>query len=168
MELREENPSDWWEVEALYDLCFAPGREALSSYRLREGVAPVASLCMVLRDQDSLAAAVRYWPVRVAGQRVLLLGPIAVHPTRQGEGLGGHLIAESLRRARALGWARVLLVGDAPYYERFGFRRLQGVRMPPPTNPDRVLGFELTPGAWEGITGDVVRDGAEIGKTSQK
>lgn len=160
MELREENPSDWWEVEALYDLCFAPGREALSSYRLREGVAPVAALCMVLRDQGILAAAVRYWPVRVAGRRVLLLGPIAVHPTRQGEGLGGHLIGESLRRARALGWARVLLVGDEPYYGRFGFRRLQGVRMPPPTNPDRVLGVELTPGAWKGVTGDVVKDGA--------
>ena len=46
-----------------------------------------------------------------------------------------------------------MLVGDAPYYARFGFRRLEGVEMPPPTNPDRVLGLELKAGAWKGVTG---------------
>ena len=82
MELAIEKPDDWWEVEALYDLCFAPGREALSSYRLRDGVEPVAGLCMVARDEaDVLAAAIRYWPVRVGDAQALLLGPIAVHPT---------------------------------------------------------------------------------------
>lgn len=154
--LEEETAGDWWEVEALLDTCFAPGRTALSSYRLRDGVPTVASLCHVLRDEDgTLAAAIRYWPVRVAGQPVLLLGPVAVHPTRQGEGLGGLLIHETLAEARRIGWLRVLLVGDAPYYGRFGFRKLEHVVMPPPTNPDRVLGFELVPGAWEGVAGVV-------------
>ena len=148
----QEQPGDHWEVEALYDLCFAPGREALSSYRLREGVPPVAELCMIARDPDDiLAGAIRYWPVRVGGRRALLLGPVAVHPTRQGEGLGGLLMQESLARAWALGWPRVLLVGDAPYYSRFGFSRLDGVQMPPPTNPDRVLGI----GDWDGVAGPV-------------
>ncbi len=156
--LEEETEADWWEVEALYDLCFAPGRTALSSYRLREGVPTIASLCLVLRDADgTLAAAIRHWPAKVAGRDILLLGPIAVHPTRQGEGLGALLITESLARARGLGWARVLLVGDAPYYRRFGFSRLEGVVMPPPTNPDRVLGIELRDGAWEGVAGEVTR-----------
>jgi predicted N-acetyltransferase YhbS len=156
--LAEETPEDWWEVEALYDLCFAPGREALSSYRLRDGVAPVAGLCLLMRDEHGVVvAAIRHWPVRVGGAPVLLLGPVAVHPTRQGEGLGGFLIRESLARARALGWTRVLLVGDEPYYRRFGFTRREGVVMPPPTNPDRVLGFDLVDGAWTGITGEVTR-----------
>lgn len=160
MELYRESQADWWEVEALYDLCFAPGREALSSYRLRDGVAPVEPLCLLLRDGPVLAAAIRYWPVRVAGHSALLLGPVAVHPTRQGEGLGAWLMRESLARARELGWERVILVGDAPYYGRFGFSRLDGVHMPPPTNPDRVLGRALVPGAWDRITGDVSRDHA--------
>lgn len=159
VELAEETPGDVWEVEALYDLCFAPGREALSSYRLRTGVAPVAALCLTLRDGGGVAAAIRHWPVRVGAWPALLLGPVAVHPTRQGEGLGGWLIAEALARARALGWDRVLLVGDAPYYARFGFARLEGVEMPPPTNPDRVLGMALTPGAWDGVAGPVTRAG---------
>lgn len=154
--LEQETEADWWEVEALLDLCFAPGRTALSSYRLRDGVPMVAPLCLILRDDEgTLAAAIRYWPVQVAGQDVLLLGPVAVHPTRQGEGLGGLLINESLAEARRLGWARVMLVGDAPYYRRFGFRKLEGVVMPPPTNPDRVLGLELVAGAWTNVAGPV-------------
>ena len=152
--LEEEIEADWWEVEALYDLCFSPGRTALSSYRLRDGVPTVAALCLTLRaDDGTLAAAIRYWPVEVGGEDALLLGPIAVHPTRQGEGLGGMLIDESLAEARRLGWERVLLVGDAPYYRRFGFQRLDGIAMPPPTNPDRVLGLALKAGAWDGVAG---------------
>ncbi|SDD23084.1 Predicted N-acetyltransferase YhbS [Paracoccus isoporae] len=157
MDVSTEQPEDWHEVELLMDLCFAPGRTALSSYRLREDVAPVRDLCLVLRESGVLRAAIRYWPVRVADHLVLLLGPIAVHPTAQGEGLGGWLMQESLSRARDAGWERVMLVGDAPYYSRFGFARLDGVEMPPPTNPDRVLGLELRDGAWVDITGPVSR-----------
>jgi len=154
--LEQETPEDGWEVEALYDLCFAPGREALSSYRFRDGVAPVHSLCLVARDEHGiLASVIRYWPVRVAGQAVRLLGPVAVHPTRQGEGLGALVIMESLTRATALGWARTILVGDAPYYGRFGFSLLPRVVMPPPTNPARVLGRALQPDAWQGVAGPV-------------
>ncbi len=150
--LAEEGPDDWWEAEALYDLCFAPGREALSSYRLRDDVDPIAGLCLTARDDlNILAGAIRYWPVYVGDHATLLLGPVAVHPTRQGEGLGALLIEESLSRAE--GWTRVMLVGDAPYYGRFGFHKLNGVEMPPPTNPDRVLGRELVPGAWDGVHG---------------
>ena len=156
----KETPDDRAEVEYLYDLAFAPGRTALSSYRLREGVDPVTDLSLIARDDyDALGGAIRYWPVRIGdrGHPALLLGPVAVHPTRQGEGLGGLLIRESLAEARRLGFQRVMLVGDAPYYRRFGFERLAGVEMPPPTNPDRVLGLELRPGAWQGVHGLVER-----------
>jgi predicted N-acetyltransferase YhbS len=154
----QESADDWWEVEALYDLCFAPGREMLSSYRLRNGVPPVEALCWVARDPDgTLVGAIRNWPVRVGGKWALLLGPVAVHPTRQGEGIGAALIARALREAEEDRWSRVLLVGDAPYYQRFGFRKLTGVEMPPPTNPDRVLGLELRRGAWIGVRGQVRR-----------
>lgn len=156
--MHPELASDWWEVEALFDLCFAPGRTALSSYRLREDVPPVAGLSTVARDgQGILAGAIRYWPVRIGAARSLLLGPVAVHPTHQGEGLGALLIQGTLQKAAETGWERVMLVGDAPYYSRFGFERLDDVHMPPPTNPDRVLGRALIDDAWLGICGDVTR-----------
>ena len=157
-----EKPDDGAEVEFLFDLAFAPGRTALSSYRLRDGVGAVAELSLVARDEyDVIGGAIRYWPVRVgeAGAAALLLGPVAVHPTRQGEGLGALLIAESLERAREKGWTRVILVGDEPYYRRFGFSRetARGLDYPPPTNPDRLLARELAPGAFDGVEGMVRR-----------
>lgn len=153
-----ETPEDKWEVEALYDLSFAPGREALSSYRLREGVSPVAELCLVARDADGiLAAAIRFWPVALGEDSLpaLLLGPIAVHPTRQGEGLGGQMMRTALSKATEIGWERVILIGDAPYYQRFGFEKQTGLRFPPPVNPERLLGKELVAGSLAGLTGAV-------------
>ncbi|MEC9432446.1 MAG: N-acetyltransferase [Pseudomonadota bacterium] len=157
-----ERPQDEPEVEWLYDTCFAPGRTALSSYRLRDGVAPVAGLCVLARDEyDAVVGAIRYWPVRIgeAGTPALLLGPVAVHHTRQGEGLAATLINMTLDTAAGLGWTRVALVGDEPYYRRFGFTRElgAGLTFPPPTNPARVLGRELAPGGWDGVAGDVRR-----------
>lgn len=157
-----ERVVDGPEVEWLYDTCFAPGRTALSSYRLRDGVEPVKDLCRLARDEyDAVAGAIRYWPVRIGerGDEALLLGPVAVHPTRQGEGLAALLIGLTLERAAELGWGRVALVGDEPYYRRFGFTREfgEGLEMPPPTNPARVLARELIPGAWDGVAGEVRR-----------
>jgi predicted N-acetyltransferase YhbS len=158
--LLPETPDDGPEVEALFDLAFAPGRTALSSYRLREGVAPAAGLCLVARDGEGvLAGAIRYWPVAIGPKAVsgLLLGPVAVHPTRQGEGIGAALVAESLDRAVASGWARVILVGDEPYYGRFGFTRAaaRSLTFPPPVNPDRLLARPLRPGAFDDVGGAV-------------
>ncbi len=156
--LAREVPADFWEVEALYDLTFAPGRTALSSYRLRDGVDPLPDLCLTAKDPDGiLAGVVRCWPVKIGTAPTVLLGPIAVHPTRQGEGIAALLMMNCIDAARLAGWARVLLVGDFSYYGRFGFTRLENVVMPPPTNPARVLGLALISGAWDGITGDVLR-----------
>ncbi|PZQ52171.1 MAG: GNAT family N-acetyltransferase [Rhodovulum sulfidophilum] len=156
----KETPNDFAEVEYLYDLAFAPGRTALSSYRLRAGVDPVADLCLIARDDfDAVSGAIRYWPCRIgaAGHAALLLGPVAVHPTRQGEGLGAILMNESLRRAFDLGWTRIVLMGDEPYYSRFGFRRdlAREIDYPPPYNPDRLLARALVPGAFRGVSGMV-------------
>lgn len=158
--LLPETQADEDEVEALFDLCFAPGRTALSSYRLRDGVPPVAGLCRIARDEyDALVGAIRYWPVRIgaAGHPALLLGPVAVHPTRQGEGLGALLVRDTLARAAREGWSRVVLVGDEPYYRRFGFTRAaaRALDYPPPTNPARLLARELVPGALAGVSGMV-------------
>lgn len=159
--LSEEKTDDWWEVEALLDNAFGPGRTGLSSYRLREGVDPVHSLCLVARDPlEIVSGAIRYWPIRVGStpNPSLLLGPVAVHPTRQGEGLGALLIGESLERAQGLGWEHVVLVGDEPYYKRFGFTReaARAIRFPPPTNDNRVLARCLGGANSDDLAGEVM------------
>lgn len=160
--LMRERPSDAAEVEWLLDLAFAPGRTALSSYRLREGVPPVADLCSVIRDEyEALAGCIRYWPVRIgeAGHPALLLGPVAVHPTRQGEGIGALLMRDTLAEATAHGWERVVLIGDLPYYARFGFTReaVVGLDFPSPYNRNRLLGKPLVPDAFAFCSGMVRR-----------
>lgn len=158
--IEEETPADAWEIEALLDTAFAPGRTGLSSYRLREGVEPVASLCLTARDDDelrTLAGTIRFWPVRIGQWPSLLLGPVAAHPTRQGEGIGAALMLAGLERARDTGWERCVLVGDEPYYARFGFRRDGGLIFPPPTNPNRVLSQALVPDGMQGVTGAITR-----------
>lgn len=156
--LSSETENDVHEVEYLFDLAFAPGRGALSSYRLRDEVPPVSQLCMVARDAyQSLAGAIRYWPVLIGSDAALLLGPVAVHPTHQGEGLGAGLVAQSLERARLAGWTRVILIGDEPYYRKFGFSRecAKGLEFPAPTNPDRILARALEADAFLDVSGMV-------------
>jgi predicted N-acetyltransferase YhbS len=157
-----ETPDDSFEVEMLLDLAFAPGRTALSSYQLREGVAPIAELSTIIRDEyDSVVGVIRYWPILIgdAGDPALLLGPIATHPTRQGEGLGALLMMETLERARARGWRRVVLVGDEPYYRRFGFTREMAVALafPKPVNLKRLLAKELVAGSMLAVSGMISR-----------
>lgn len=152
-----ESAADGDEVERLLDLAFAPGRAALSSYRLRGDRPPIRALCLCARDDFGvIVGAIRYWPIQIetpsGAAPTLLLGPLAVHPTRQGEGLGAQLMFESLDEARRLGWRRVLLIGDAPYYARFGFARAE-IEAPPPTNPERVLAKALVAGGLDGIVG---------------
>jgi len=154
----QEKSEDWWEVENLFDLSFAPGRTGLSSYRLREGNAPVEALCYVARDATgALVGAVRVYPILIGEKEdaALLLGPIAVHPTVQGEGVGGDLMQKCLSVAAEIGWERVVLVGDAPYYSRFGFEKAQNLVFPPPINVDRLLCLALRKDAFSDVYGDI-------------
>lgn len=166
----QETPDDLWEVEALYDLSFAPGRFALSSYQLRDGVEKVGALCMIARDDfDVIVGAIRYWPIMAGSHPALLLGPIAIHPIRQGEGIGAALMAASLDKARAIGWKRVILVGDPPYYSKFGFEPIADrVAFPEPVNPARVLGLALLDGGMDGVEGRVTKwpEGREVSGVS--
>jgi predicted N-acetyltransferase YhbS len=157
-----ETPDDTYEVEMLLDLAFAPGRTALSSYQLREGVEPIRELSRIVRDEfDAVVGSIRYWPIRIgdSGDPALLLGPVAIHPTRQGEGLGALLIGDTLDHAAELGWERVILVGDAPYYQRFGFSRRLTVALdfPKPVNLERLLAKELVEGSMSKVSGIVRR-----------
>lgn len=163
MEFLIEKSTDSDEVEHLFDLCFAPGRQGLSSYQLRDGVEPVRELSMICRDETGgLIGAIRYWPVQAGTDQLLLLGPVAVHPIAQGEGIAAILIRRTLDMAAALDWERVILVGDAPYYRRFGFERQHTSRLtfPPPTNPERFLGRPLVDGAFDNVSGLIQKSGS--------
>lgn len=149
-QIRATAPTDRSAVEALLDRSFGPDRHLRTAYRLREA----ASLCRALQrvaigPDGMLLATIEFWHVQLAmahgAQEALLLGPIAVEPARRGEGIGVALIEDGIARARALGHALIMLVGDLDYYARFGFSNAQtaGWRLPGPVEQERVLALPL-------------------------
>ncbi|MCP5367103.1 MAG: N-acetyltransferase [Hyphomicrobiales bacterium] len=161
--LTPQQTDDAAAVSALLDRAFGPGRKAKTSYTFRRGLAPVHGLSFVAREHGVVVGTIRYWPVRVAGDGAavpaLLLGPVAVEPVRQGEGMGVELIRHTLRLAAAAGHRVVLLVGDADYYGRFGFEPAAPLGIAMPGQPDRLMVRELVPGALDGLRGTVVHWG---------
>ena len=155
-----ERPEHAIAVETLADLAFGPDRLRKTTYRLREGVEPVNPLSLVVLDGVHLLGTIRYWPVKIPGvSSALLLGPIAIHPDHQGCGIGSALMTTSLQKAKDLGWDAVILVGDEPYYRRFGFRRelAQNLSLPGPVDQERLLGLEFTDGALKNANGLIER-----------
>ena len=162
IEIFEELQSDIPEVEELLDLTFGPGRNALSSYRFRTGIYPVSKLCLTMRDEyQVLVGVIRFWPILIGSKRSpgLLLGPLGIHPTRQGEGLGEVLISTGLTKAKELGWVRVVLVGDIAYYGRFGFSNslMRGIYINDKASSERLLGAELVDGSMSSLSGPLLR-----------
>lgn len=149
-QIRATAPSDRSAIEALLDRCFGPDRHLRTAYRLRDAASPCRALQRVATGPDgSLLATIEFWHVRLlvahGTLEALLLGPIAVEPMRRGEGIGVALIEDGIARARALGHALVMLVGDFDYYARFGFsnEHTSGWRLPGPVEQARVLALPL-------------------------
>jgi len=161
--IREETFRDADAREALLDACFGPSRFQKTSERLREGRIPAEGLALVVEQDGRLVGTVRLWHVSAGPNRpALLLGPLAVDPALQGLGLGAKLMREALRRAARGGHKAVLLVGDAPYYERFGFsaQGTAALSLPGPYARERFLALELDPGSLQGAQGLVSATGA--------
>jgi predicted N-acetyltransferase YhbS len=146
IEIANERPADAAAIETLLDKAFGPGRLAKSSYSYRKRISRIWPLCLVARDGDEIVGTIRYWPIAIgpAGAPALLLGPVAVRADLQSTGVGGLLMRASLARATAAGHRLVVLVGDEPYYGRFGFRPAAewGVSMER-ENQARVLALPL-------------------------
>ena len=138
---------------------FGPGRFARSAYRLREGAEPDYALSFVAHVGTLLVGANRMTAIDCGGHSARLLGPLTVEPAFHKRGIGAALVTRSLEAARAAGHRLVLLVGDAPYYNRFGFKVVPRgqLAMPGPVDPARLLVCELAEGAFAGVSGVVGR-----------
>jgi predicted N-acetyltransferase YhbS len=154
--IREEKIADAAAREALLDEAYGAVRFTKTSERLREGRRPAEGLSLVAVERGRVIGTVRLWHVTAGpGRAALLLGPLAVHPDYRNRGIGTMLMRRAIARARLAGHGAVLLVGDAPYYGRFGFSAVQteNLWMPGSFERDRLLGLELKPAALSGARG---------------
>lgn len=172
-----ENAGDVVARERLLDRAMGEGRFRKSSEKLRRGRLPAEGLALVARDGDGhVIGTVRLWNVEAgvdgSGNPVLalLLGPLAVDPDHEGKGIGGALMRAAITEAASRGHGAVLLVGDAPYYERFGFfaGKTAHLVMPGPFERHRFLALELKDGWLEGAAGMLVASGRRLGHELRK
>lgn len=166
-----ENPGDVVARENLLDRAMGPNRRRKSSEALRRGRVPAEGLALVARDPDGhVIGTVRLWNVEAGVSRdgspvdALLLGPLAVDAAHEGKGVGGALMRAAIGEAKTRGHGAILLVGDAPYYERFGFFavKAQHLVMPGPFERNRFLGLELKDGWLDGAAGMLVASGRKL------
>ncbi|PZF76550.1 GNAT family N-acetyltransferase [Aestuariivirga litoralis] len=159
IQIRTETQADVAARERLLDRAFGKSRRRKTSERLREGRLPSEGLAFSAVDEKGrLVGTLRLWDV-VAGSAgpALLLGPLAVDCRHQGKGIGAALMRHAIAEAKLLGHAAIILVGDAPYYARFGFSGapMADLHLPGPVDRARFLGIELIPGALDGAEGFV-------------
>lgn len=160
--IADEKPADFSARETLLDAAFGPARFEKTAERLLEGRLPAQGLALAMKDAEQLIGTLRLWPVRAGEVAALLLGPLAIAQAYRRRGLGRRLIAEALFRAFVAGHEAVLLVGDAPYYDAFGFSRRHtlDLSLPGPVDEARFLGLELRAGALKEAKGLVQPNGA--------
>lgn len=148
MRIDAETDADAAAVEAVVLAAFGPGRFAKTAERLREQA--VAAVGFVAREDNRVIGSVRLWPIRVGETPALFLGPIAVEAGSRRAGLGADLVAACVDHARAENAAGVLLVGDSPYFSRFGFGPSPDVDLPGPVDRRRLLWLPLATASVRG------------------
>src|SRR3954467_4746212 len=165
--IRAERASDVVAREALLDACFGDNRHTRTCQRLRDGRAPAQGLALSAVRQGRLVGSVRLWHVSVGGIPALMLGPLAVEATSRRFGVGAALMDHALAAAKARGHRAVILLGDAPYYARFGFsaEKTGELLLPGPFERDRLIGLELCEGALDGAWGMISATGKPAPKT---
>lgn len=164
--IRAERGTDVAAREALLDVCFGEGRDARTCQRLRDGRLPAEGLAFSAVIRGKLVGTVRLWHVAAGGRAALVLGPLAVDPSCQKLGIGAALMQHAIDAARRLGHGAIILLGDAPYYERFGFlgAKAADLQLPGSFERERLLGLELTEGALDGAWGMIAPTGKAIGQ----
>jgi predicted N-acetyltransferase YhbS len=168
--IRSERASDVVAREALLDACFGENRHTRTCQRLRDGRAPAEGLALSAVREGRLVGTVRLWHVSAGGVPALMLGPLAVDAACREFGVGAALMAYALDVARQRGHGAVILLGDAPYYARFGFsaQKTGEVSLPGPFERDRLLGLELREGALDGARGVIAPAGTPVLKTTSR
>jgi predicted N-acetyltransferase YhbS len=165
--IRAERASDAVAREALLDACFGENRQTRTCQRLRDGRAPAEGLALSAVREGRLVGTVRLWHVSAGGIPALMLGPLAVEDSSRKLGVGAALMDHALAAATARGHRAVILLGDAPYYARFGFSasKTSELSLPGPFERDRLLGLELVEGALDGAWGMIVPTSDPLPKT---
>jgi putative acetyltransferase len=120
IEIREEQAGDVSEIRELNEHAFGQAQEGNIVDALRSNGAMLLSLVATL--DGHVVGHILYSPLSVSGVDGAALGPMAVRPQHQRQGIGSKLIEEGNRRLKESGCPFIIVVGHADFYPRFGFK----------------------------------------------
>jgi predicted N-acetyltransferase YhbS len=140
--IERERSGDAAAVDALVLAAFGPGRFAKTAERLRE--ASELAVGFTAHEGERLIGSVRLWSIMVGEARSVFLGPIAVDASSRRGGLGAELVRACLEEAKAMALDGVLLIGDPPYFSRFGFVAAPQAVFSGPVDQRRVMWLPIS------------------------
>ena len=134
MTIRDERTGDEHVIDQIITAAFAnhphsDQREGWIVKRLRAGNA--LTLSLVADENSQVTGHLAFSPVQIDGASAgwLGLGPVAVRPESQRQGIGSALIHAGLEPLRKLGSNGCVVLGKPELYERFGFQRDPRLRL---------------------------------------
>jgi putative acetyltransferase len=155
--IRRETPNDIPAIRQVNELAFEGKAEAELVDALRESGEPLIS--MVAEADGQVVGHILFSPVTIQSEaesyEAAGLGPMAVLPGWQGQGVGSKLVQRGLEECRGVGYQSVIVLGHPWFYPRFGFRPSVewGIRWEHEAPEEAFMALELVPGALEGLAG---------------
>ena len=136
-------------VEQLLDAAFGEERKQRTAYKVREGMDMLEglSLAAVDTEESEFIGSIQCWPTALIDEDgkkhpMIMVGPVAVHPERQGQGVGQALMIALLKELQKSETLPLVMIGDPEYYGRFfefSVERTGGWTLPGPWEPERLL-----------------------------
>ncbi len=157
--IRPETPADFPAVREVLNLAFPDEDVAGLAEALRESAEYIPELALIAVCDGAVIGHIMFTTSHIDGADesipALTLGPLAVHPARQRQGVGSQLVEEGLSVCRRLGHRIVVLIGHPAYYPRFGFVQAGplGIEVPLAMSEEAQMVLALTPGALDGVGG---------------
>jgi putative acetyltransferase len=119
-EIRDEQPGDAAAVRDVNRQAFGQEDEGRIVDALRENGA--ASLSLVAVDGTAVVGHIMFSPLSVGPLVGVGLGPMAVLPSHQRQGIGSRLVRAGIERLKGTGCPFVVVIGHPSFYPRFGFQ----------------------------------------------
>lgn len=158
MLIRLEEQKDYMAVHAVNAAAFETPAEANLVDILRNEADPIISL--VAEEDGQVVGHILFSPVTLSGHanlKIMGLGPMAVNPEFQRNGVGSKLVKTGLKRCKELGFGAVAVLGHTWFYPRFGFlpSTRYRIRSEYDVPEDVFMVMEIEPGYLHGAEGTI-------------
>lgn len=164
MQIRQANKNDYEHIYQLVEKAFqtakvSDGNEQDFVLKLREGNAYIPELELIAEEENEVIGHIMFTKqtIKTALENYtgLLVAPLCVKLEKRNQGIAKQLMYAGFKRAEQLGYTAAFLLGDLSYYQKFGFKPIEELKIEnkTPFLKEHVLGCEIVQDALKNITG---------------